>query len=105
MQNHERNSSTERMSRMLDVSRSGYYHFTKRKPSQHEQEDERLLLKIKMIYKASRQTYRSSRIHAELKEQDETCSRKRVTKLMKKAGIVAKMTKKFNTKGLATYRR
>ena len=80
---------------MLGVSRSGYYRYAKRKPSQCLLEEERLIMKIKVIYEASRQTYGSPRVHAELKDQGETCSRQRVAKLMKKAGIMAKMTKKF----------
>jgi putative transposase len=95
MQSNEDRFSIERMSQMLGVSRSGYYHFIKRRPSQHHQEDERLLIKIKAIYDASRQTYGSPRIHAELTDQGETCSRKRIAKLMKKAGIMAKMSKRF----------
>ena len=52
-------------------------------------------MKIQEIYEASRQTYGSPRIHAELKDQGEVCSRQRIAKLMKKAGIMAKMTQKF----------
>lgn len=95
MRNHEEEFSVGRMSGMLGVSRSGYYHFTKRMPSQHKKEEERLLMKIKTIYEASRQTYGSPRVHAELQDQGETCSRQRIAKLMKKSGIIAKMTKKF----------
>lgn len=62
---------------------------------QDQQEEERLLIKIKAIYEASRQTYGSPRIHVELKDQKESCSRKRIVRLMKKVGIMAKMTKKF----------
>ncbi len=80
---------------MLGVSRSGYYCFTKRVPSQRQQDEDRLLMKIQKIYETSRQTYGSPRIHAELKDQGETCSRQRIAKVMKKAGIMAKMTKKF----------
>ena len=95
MQSHEPMFSIGRMSDMLGVSRSGYYHFIKRVPSQRKQEEERLLIKIKAIYEASRQTYGSPRIHAELKDQGESCSRKRIARLMKRAGIMAKMTRKF----------
>jgi putative transposase len=95
MQSHENKFSIGRMSQMLGVSRSGYYHFIKRLPSQRKQEEERLLIKIKTIYEASRQTYGSPRIHAELKDQGESCSRQRVAKLMRKTGIMAKMTRKF----------
>ena len=95
MQEQETGFCVGRMSKMLGVSRSGYYRFTKAKPSCREQEQERLTMKIQTIYEASRQTYGSPRIHAELKEQGETCSRQRVARLMKQAGIAAKMTKKF----------
>ena len=95
MQSYEEEFSIERMSEMLGISRSGYYSFAKRLPSQQQLDEERLVVKIKEIYEASRQTYGSPRIHAELKEQEEKCSRQRIAKLMKKAGIAAKMTKKF----------
>lgn len=95
MESYAEKFSIGRMSKMLGVSRSGYYCFTKRLPSQRKQDEERLVMKIKEIYEASRQTYGSPRIHAELKDQGESCSRQRVARLMKKAGIVAKMTKKF----------
>ncbi len=95
MQTHKSMFSIERMSSVFKVSRSGYYKFIHAKPSQRAQEDERLLLKIKAIHQASRHTYGSPRIHAELREESETCSRKRVSKIMKKSGIVAKMKKRF----------
>lgn len=80
---------------MLGVSRSGYYQFINREPSQRHQEQERLMAKIKAIHKQSRDTYGSPRIHAELKDQGESCSRQRVARIMRKAGIAAKMVKKF----------
>jgi len=83
------------MSNVFNVSRSGYYHFIHASPSRRKQEDERLLGKIKAIHKASRNTYGSPRIHAELREEGETCSRNRVSKIMKKSGIAAKMKKRF----------
>jgi putative transposase len=95
LQSHARKFSIGRMSEMLGVSRSGYYCFTKRVPSQRQQDEDRLLMKVQKIYETSRQTYGSPRIHAELKDQGETCSRQRIAKVMKKAGIMAKMTKKF----------
>jgi transposase InsO family protein len=95
MQRHALEFSIERMSKILNVSRSGYYQFFNAKPSLRAQENERLLLKIKGIYKNSRQTYGSPRIHAELREDGELCSRKRVGNIMKKYGIIAKMKKRF----------
>jgi putative transposase len=95
MRTYENKFSVERMSKVLGVSRSGFYQFRKGKFSRRGQENEWLLLKIKAIHQASRGTYGSPRIHAELCEQGETCSRKRVAKLMKQAGIAAKMRKRF----------
>ncbi len=95
MQQHEEEFSLERMSKMLNVSRSGYYQFMKSKPSKQDCENERLLVKIKKIHEDSRQTYGSPRIHAELCSNGESCSRKRVARLMKKAGLQAKMKKRF----------
>lgn len=95
MQAHEHEFTLERMSSVFKVSRSGYYQFTKRKPSKRAQEDERLLMKIRTIHEASRQTYGSPRICAELRDSGETCSVKRVAKIMKKAGLAAKMKKRY----------
>ncbi len=95
MHEHEKEFSLERMSKMLNVSRSGYYQFMKSKPSKQAYENESLLVKIKKIHEDSRQTYGSPRIHAELGSAGEICSRKRVARLMKKAGLQAKMKKRF----------
>jgi putative transposase len=84
-----------RMTKVLTVSTSGYYQFRKGIPSSHEKEDERLLTMIKKIYDESRQTYGSPRVHAELQAQGEQCSRKRVARLMRAAGLMAKMEKRF----------
>jgi len=95
MQTHAMEFSIERMSSVFGVSRSGYYQFTHATASPRAQEDERLLLKIKAIHQSSRQTYGSPRIYAELREEGEMCSRKRVSKIMKQSGIMAKMKRRF----------
>ena len=95
MKNHGDEFSIEKMSKIFKVSRSGYYQFIDAEPSARSQEDDRLLELIKIIHQASRQTYGSPRIQAELSSRGETCSRKRVAWLMKKAGIEAKMKKRF----------
>jgi len=74
MKRHESEFSVERMSSVFEVSRSGYYQFLNATPSQRSSENERLLFKIKAIHQASRQTYGSPRIHAELREEGEVCS-------------------------------
>lgn len=95
MKQHQAAFSIERMSCVFNVSRSGYYRYIDVGPSKRAQENEHLVEKIKVVHVASRQTYGSPRIHAQLREQGETCSRKRVAKLMRKAGVQAKMKQRF----------
>ena len=95
MQKNNKEFTIERMSKVFNVSRSGYYNFLKATPSDREKANERLLIKIKDIYQESRSIYGSPRIHAELIAQGGSCSRKRVSRLMKAAGIQAKMKKRF----------
>jgi putative transposase len=85
----------ERMSRVLNVTRSGYYRFVKKDKSKREKENEKLLERIREIHKESREIYGSPRIRAELIASGERCSRKRICRLMHKAGIRAKMKKRF----------
>jgi putative transposase len=57
----------------LGVSLSGYYAWKKRPLSQHQREDSQL----------------AERIHAELRDQGITVSRKRVARLMREQGLSA----------------
>jgi len=95
MKEHGKEFSIERMSCVFKVSRSGYYRFIAVKPSIRQVENKRLLEEIKTIHRDNRQVYGSPRIHAQLRFQGEPCSRKRVAKLMKQAGLQAKMKRRF----------
>ena len=94
MKEHSREFTIKKMAKILRVSRSGYYAFIKRSESERSKANNLLTNKIICIHNASRQTYGSPRIHAELKSQGESCSRKRVARLMHKAKICAKMNRK-----------
>jgi putative transposase len=78
-----------RMGEVLNVSRSGYYDWLKREPSQRHQANETLAVAIRQVYETSRQTYGSPRIHAALKQQGIKVSRKRVARLMRQHGLAA----------------
>jgi len=95
MQQHAQEYSIKKMAKIFSVSRSGYYQFITTKLSARAKENQRLCNAIKTIHDGSRQTYGSPRIWAELRANGEQCSRKRVCKLMKTAGIAAKMHKRF----------
>jgi transposase InsO family protein len=73
--------------RALGVSVSGYYAWRKRPASARQQRDAELLGHIRAIHQASRGLYGSPRIHAAMQQQGILCSRKRVARLMRQAGI------------------
>jgi putative transposase len=75
------------MCRVLGVSRSGYYDWKDRPPSHRSREDAALTKRIHEIHHRSRATYGSPRVHAELKALGIHCARKRVARLMRKAGL------------------
>jgi putative transposase len=75
------------MCRVLDVSRSGYYAWLGRGPSQRAQANALLLEKIQEIHEESDGTYGAPRMHAELPDHDLPASLNRVARVMKQAGI------------------
>ncbi len=75
------------MCRMLGVSRSGYYGWRERLSSARNREDAALTETIREIHQRSRKTYGSPRVHAELRALGTRCGRKRVERLMRKAGL------------------
>jgi putative transposase len=75
------------MCRVLEVSTSGYYAWLKRPLSRRAQEDEALMGQIKKIHTRSKGTYGAPRIHAKLAQEGVHVGRKRVARLMQKAGI------------------
>ena len=54
------------LSRMLGVSRSGYYDWRSRPPSMRSRQDATLTAEIHEIHRRSTETYGSPRVHAEL---------------------------------------
>jgi putative transposase len=84
---HQGEYAVETMCGALGVSVSGYYAWQKRGPSAREQSDEELLSHIRAIHQDSRGLYGSPRIHAALQQAGVRCSRKRVARLMREAGI------------------
>lgn len=74
--------------RVLGVSPSGYYAWRTRRPSARAQEDAVLTGRIVRIHQESRATYGAPRIQAELAASGGHCSRKRVARLMRAAGVV-----------------
>ena len=62
-------------------------------------------MEVKVAHKESKKAYGSPRIHAELNEKGNSCSRHRVARLMRNNGIASKHKKKFRitTNSVHTY--
>ena len=85
------------MCRVLGVSRSGFYAAQRRRPSARAEADERLEVEIRVVHKASRRTYGSPRVHAQLRGQGVACGRKRVARLMRAAALVGRRRRRGRT--------
>ena len=75
------------MCHVLEVSTSGYYQWIKRAPSERELTDAELLVRIRQFHERSDRTYGMPRIHEDLIEAGLRVGRKRVARLMRKAGL------------------
>lgn len=87
--------------RVLRVSRSGYYAWSRRQPSQRALEDARLGTLVVVAHHAGRGTYGSPRVLDDLRERGERVSRKRVARLMRERGLVGEPKKKWRHPGAA----
>jgi putative transposase len=77
--------------RVLKVSRSGYYDWKERPPSERARENADLTERIREVHHRSRETYGYLRVHAELRALGVHCNRKRVARLMRKDGLRGRM--------------
>jgi transposase InsO family protein len=80
---------------LLEVSRSGYYAWSVRRPSQRAIADRELTEEIRNIHESSKQRYGSPRVHEELGANDTHVGRKRVARLMKENGLSARIKRRF----------
>jgi putative transposase len=80
---------------VFGVSRSGYYAWKGRPEAPRAQEDAELVIDIKVASEVGRGNYGSPRVHRELRAQGRRISRKRVERLMRQEGIVARKKRRF----------
>lgn len=92
---HREQFSVRRLCRFLKVSASGFYAWLKRKVSRRQHSDTVLTERIIRIFKASRETYGSPRVHQALKRQGVHVGRKRVERLMREAGLKARVSRVY----------
>ena len=87
---HRREFPVRRMGRVLEVRPSGYYASLQRPPSWHALIDEVLMAHVRIAHDASGQTYGAPRVHRELQAEGLPTSTKRVARLMREDGLVAR---------------
>jgi transposase InsO family protein len=80
---------------VLGVSRSGFYAWKGRPESRRTLEDAEVLIEIKAASEVGRGNYGSPRVHRELRAQGRRIGRKRVERLMRQEGIVARKKRRF----------
>ena len=83
------------MCRVLQVSRSSYYDYLRRLPSDHDIEDDRIRPQIKAAFKQGRKNYGTRRIKTELAKKNTTASRRRIGRLMQEENLKVQTKRKF----------
>jgi putative transposase len=78
------------MCRVLEVSPAGFYVWRSRAPSPRARTDALVLLRVRDAYDASGETYGAPRIHQELQDAGLRVGKKRVARLMRGDGLVAR---------------
>ena len=73
--------------RCLEVSTSGFYAWSGRKPGPRAQDNARLLVRIREIHEDSRGVIGAPRMHEDLGDEGEGASLNRVARLMVAAGL------------------
>ncbi len=95
MKAHRKSFSVERMAKVLEVSKSGYYAWLSRPESRRKKERRYLDVLVKAAFEASHGRYGSLKISRELAAQGNPYSRSRVADSMGRQGLRSKVRRKF----------
>src|SRR5438067_778680 len=77
------------------MAKRAFYAWQTQQPSARARADDHLINEIKAIHYDSRCTYGAPRVHAELRRRGTRVGRKRVARLMRKAGLVGRCPRRF----------
>jgi putative transposase len=95
IEEHMNEFRLDTMCRVLEVKESGFYTWRRRQPSMRSRQDIQLTECIQKIYSEHYGRYGAPRIHATLHREGIACSKKRIARLMKDAGLIGKTRRKF----------
>lgn len=93
------------MCSVLEVSRSGFYSWLRRKESHRSRENGELTQQIKGIHTGHHRAYGAPRVHAELVARGKKCGKNRVARLMNVNGIRSRVRKKFKVTTNSAHKR
>lgn len=83
------------MCKAFKVTKSGYYHWLRAKPSRRWKENEALLIDIRDVFESSYRSYGSPRMKAEMDLLGHSASRPRIARIMRANGLRAIRPKRF----------
>ncbi|WKE66658.1 IS3 family transposase [Gallaecimonas kandeliae] len=95
IQRHQGQISVKALCARLKVSRSGYYDWLKRQPSQRQQQDQALLVDVRRLFAQAKSRYSSPKIHRALRLEGIRVGVKRVVRLMREAGLKARVERVY----------
>ena len=83
------------LSRVLNVTASGYYAWAKRLPSMREREEMRLELEIRAAHQRTRQTYGPERLQRDLADHGVVVGVHRIKRIRRKLGLRCRQKRRF----------
>jgi transposase InsO family protein len=81
--------------RVLEVSRSGFYAWSRRPASQRSLDDSRLVAEVAAIFDENKRRYGSQRITSELRDNGVRVGRHRIRRLMHQVGLRARRRRRW----------
>lgn len=81
--------------RILEVSRSGFYSWSKRPHSERDRENAALLERIHVVHRENRGVYGSPRVYRALRAAGHSAGKHRVARLMRLEGLRGKAARRF----------
>jgi len=95
MQKYYPQFEIKKMADALEVTRSGYYAWVKRKDSLKTRMDMELVEHIKSVYYRSKSIYGSPRVTAQLRREGVQCGKNRVARLMRINHLQSRKQRKY----------
>ena len=88
MQRYQRAFRVTRMCRVLQVSRSGFYAWQRRRPSARRLANQQLIERMRVLHQQTREAYGARKMWQRLNRDGLVCGRHRVARLRREAGLV-----------------